>query len=88
MVFIRRRIPCHIRVKPRTTVPIDTPFIRLDAFLKLCGAAESGGHAKTAIQRGEVKVNGEVCLQRGKKLREGDETEFLNTVYVTGKHEN
>lgn len=76
MVFMRRRIPCHIRVKQRTTVPIDTPFIRLDAFLKLCGAVESGGHAKTAIQRGEVKVNGEICLQRGKNCARATKRNF------------
>ncbi len=52
-------------------VGISTPFIRLDAFLKLCRAVETGGHAKVMIQSGEVMVNGETCLMRGKKLTPG-----------------
>ena len=54
------------------TIQIDTPFIRLDSALKLADAVQSGGHAKIIIQNGEVTVNGEVCEQRGKKLRAGD----------------
>lgn len=51
---------------------ITTEFIRLDALLKLCSLAETGGHAKSMIQNGEVMVNGEVCTMRGKKMRHGD----------------
>lgn len=54
------------------TVVIHTPFIRLDALLKLCSAAESGGVAKVMVQGGQVLVNGETCLMRGKKLVDGD----------------
>jgi ribosome-associated protein len=50
----------------------DEPFIRLDQFLKLHGAADSGGHAKALVQAGKVKVNGEVDRRRGRKLRAGD----------------
>jgi ribosome-associated protein len=32
--------------------------------------------AKTFIQNGEVSVNGEVCLMRGKKLYPGDRVSF------------
>ena len=46
--------------------------IRLDALLKFAGAAETGGEAKQMIQEGEVTVNREVCLQRGRKIRPGD----------------
>ena len=53
-------------------VKIDTEYIRLDAMLKLAGAFETGGQAKVSIQNGEVLVNGEPCLQRGKKLYPGD----------------
>lgn len=52
--------------------PIRTAFIRLDAFLKLTGRETTGGQAKAAIQEGRFLVNGEVCLQRGRKLRPGD----------------
>lgn len=55
-----------------TTVAIDTEFIRLDHMMKLAGAVQTGGEAKQRIQGGEVLVNGETCLQRGKKMRDGD----------------
>ena len=54
------------------TVTIHTEYIKLESLLKLCGAAGTGGAAKTAIQNGQIAVNGAVCLQRGKKLRAGD----------------
>lgn len=53
-------------------IKIETDYIKLDQFLKLSEAAQTGGHAKILIQDGLVKVNDEVCLQRGKKLRTGD----------------
>lgn len=56
----------------RETITIDTPFIRLDDLLKLTGIAGTGGQAKVMIQSGLIMVNGEVCPQRGKKLRPGD----------------
>ena len=61
---------------------IDTDFIRLDAFLKMNDAVQSGGHAKIVIQEGEVKVNGEVCTMRGNKLRKGDSAEFERVIYI------
>ena len=64
------------------TVKIETPFIRLDALLKFAGAVETGGEAKLLIQDGEVRVNGEVCTQRGKKLCPGDRAELDGRVYV------
>ncbi len=57
-------------------VRIDTPFIALGAFLKFCGAADTGGTAKEAVQTGRVLVNGGVCTQRGKKLVNGDVIAF------------
>ena len=53
-------------------VSIHTPFIRLDALLKLASVADTGGHAKLLIQSGKIRVNGEVCTQRGKKIFPGD----------------
>ncbi len=55
---------------------VSTEFIRLDAFMKLAGLCASGGDAKALIQGGQVKVNGEVCTMRGKKLRHGDVAQF------------
>lgn len=53
-------------------IRIETDFIKLDQFLKLCGVAQTGGQAKMMIADGLVKVNGEVSLQRGKKIRKDD----------------
>ena len=47
-------------------------FIKLGQAIKAAGLVESGVEAKIVIQDGEVKVNGEVELQRCKKLRDGD----------------
>ena len=57
-------------------ISIKEEFTRLDAALKLASLVATGGHAKIVIQNGEVKVNGEVCTMRGKKLRKGDTAEF------------
>lgn len=54
-------------------VSIDTEFIKLDSLLKLSGLIDSGGIAKELIQDGQVLVNGEVCTQRGKKIRAMDQ---------------
>ena len=48
-------------------------------MLKLTGLAATGGMAKVVIQNGEVRVNGEVCTMRGKKLRAGDTAEYDGT---------
>jgi len=51
---------------------ITTEYIRLEQFLKLQGLADTGGQAKLMIKEGEVLVNGETELRRGRKLRPGD----------------
>lgn len=56
-------------------------FIRLDNIIKMSGGVETGGQAKIVIQNGEVKVNGEVCTMRGKKMRKGDKAEFKGTIF-------
>ena len=55
-----------------TDIEIYSEYIKLDAFLKFCGAVGTGGEAKKRITDGGVCVNGTVCTQRGKKLRDGD----------------
>lgn len=62
-------------------IAIRTEFIRLDSFLKLAGAFETGGQAKYAIQNGQVLVNEETCTMRGKKMRPGDRAQVRQTVY-------
>ena len=56
----------------KETVKINTQFIQLQSFLKFKGIAETGGQAKEFIQDGIIRVNGEVCTSRGKKIRPGD----------------
>lgn len=53
-------------------IQIQSEFIKLDALLKFANLVSSGGEAKIRIAEGEVLVNGEPCLMRGKKLRPGD----------------
>ena len=60
-------------------ITIDTPFIRLDALLKLSGVCETGGQAKVYIQSGHVRVNGETCPLRGKKCVAGDVIAFADS---------
>ena len=57
-------------------VPITTEFIKLQDAMKLANLVESGGEAKLLIQEGQVFLNGEVCTQRGRKLRPGDSFTF------------
>jgi ribosome-associated protein len=61
---------------------IHTEFIKLDAALKLANVIESGGMAKTVIQDEQVKVNGEICTMRGKKLYPGDKFSFAGETFI------
>lgn len=51
-------------------------FIKLGQLLKAADLVRSGSDAKTVIQNGDVEVNGEVCLLRGKKVKRGDLVSF------------
>jgi ribosome-associated protein len=53
-------------------VEINGDMIRLGQFLKLADLIDSGGEAKVAIASGDVTVNGEVDLRRGRQLHPGD----------------
>lgn len=75
------KIKVSIAKKPEKKLLITTETIRLDAALKLSGAVMTGGQAKNVIQEGLVKVGGEVCCARGRKLAEGDFFEFERTIY-------
>lgn len=58
------------------TINLKEEFIKLGQALKAAGLVSSGVEAKIVIINGEVKVNGEVEFQRGKKLRDGDVVSF------------
>ena len=62
-------------------IKIDTDIIKLDSFLKWAAIASSGSEAKFLIQEEMIKVNNEICTQRGKKLKVGDIVTFENLDY-------
>lgn len=59
-------------------ITIKTDFIKLQQFIKLAGVVSQGSDAKMLILDGIVKVNEEICLERGKKIRNGDIVEVKN----------
>ena len=61
------------------SIQIRDEFIKLGQAMKLANLVGEGAEAKMLIQDGEVKVNGEVCTQRGKKLFSGDIFSFKGT---------
>ena len=77
--FMKVQVRRNVKAMP---VEITTEFIKLESFLKLANAVESGGMAKNVIQDGEVFVNDEICTMRGKKLRPGDTVRFDGEVYL------
>ena len=62
-------------------VAVNSEIIKLDSFLKWAGAVSLGSEAKILIQSGEVKLNGVVEIQRGKKLRKDDIIELNGESY-------
>ena len=62
-------------------IEITTEFIKLDSFLKFLGAVSMGSEAKMLILDELVKVNNEICTQRGKKFYKGDIVEFNGESY-------
>ncbi len=75
-VTVKKKEPAGVPVK------IHTEFIKLQDALKFANAAESGGMAKNVILDELVKVNGEICTMRGKKLYPGDTFQFSGCTYV------
>jgi len=65
-------------------IEIKTEYIKLDSALKYCGVAENGAHAKELILDGEITVNGEIELRRGRKLYKGDVFKIFDEEYEIG----
>lgn len=61
-------------------IKINNEYIKLEQLLKFAGIAESGANAKSVITEGNVKLNGIIELQRGKKIRSGDIVELKGKV--------
>lgn len=70
------------------TVLIQTEYIKLDSFLKFCGAAGTGGQAKMMIEQGLVRHGEEICTQRGRKIRPGDVVTVENQSYQVVKDDS
>ena len=62
-------------------IAIQTDTIRLSQFLKLANVAQDGVEAKFLILDGTVKVNGEMEIRRGRKLRVGDRVEIQGETF-------
>ena len=75
-------------VSNEVPVVISTEFIKLQDAMKYANIVYSGGEAKQLILEEQVKVNGEVCTMRGKKLRPGDRFEFMGQSYLITVHES
>ena len=69
-------------------IAIKTDFIKLEALLKFSALTSSGGEAKTVIGEGLVGVNGETCLQRGRKIYPGDIVSFCGAELMVEMEEN
>ena len=57
-------------------IGIKSEFIKLDSLLKFAGIVETGGIGKEIILEERIKVNGETCTMRGKKIRPGDKVQI------------
>jgi ribosome-associated protein len=69
-------------------IKITTEYIKLQQLLKFAGLCNMGSEAKAFILDGEVKVNGETCLMRGKKIRAGDTVSFAGKTVTVAYEDN
>ena len=72
------KLKLKIAERHEQIIKIKTEYIKLDSLLKFAGIAESGSFAKMMIADETVKVNGEKCTARGKKIRSGDTVSIRN----------
>ncbi len=67
------------------TFGITTEYIKLDSFLKGVNVVGSGGEAKIIIAEGQVRVNGETEMRRGRKLYPGDRVALGGHEFTVGR---
>ena len=71
------------KLKGVRRVRIKGEYIKLDALLKFASIVSTGGEAKYLIQNGDIFVCGEPCMQRGRKIKNGDVVRYgSDTVIV------
>ncbi len=64
---------------PETIIAeLESEFVELYKILKFEGLADSGGNAKQAIADGRVSVNGEIETRKRKKIKAGDQIDFID----------
>lgn len=66
-------------------ISIETDYIKLDSLLKFAALVGTGGEAKYVIGENMVKLNGEVCNIRGKKVYPGDKVDFAGNELIVEK---
>jgi ribosome-associated protein len=64
---------------------LDPQPIKLDQFLKWRGLVQTGGEAKLLIQDGQVRVNGQLEIRRGRKLYPGDRVSLFGEQYAVDR---
>lgn len=64
--------PIPPRSEPEQQFPLSGDYITLGQLLKAAGFIGSGGEARSVLAGGRVRVNGEIEMRRGRKLRAGD----------------
>ena len=62
-------------------------YVELNKLLKVVNLVSSGGEAKQVIDKGLVKVNGQVETQRRKKIRIGDRVIYRDQEIVVEQRE-
>ena len=82
------KIKLKVKKFTEQTVNIESDYIKLDALLKFAAVVQTGGEAKMLINDGFVYVNGEICLQRGKKIYPGDKVTLDSLRLTVVKDEN
>lgn len=66
-------------MSPAMEIPITGEMIRLGQLLKLAGVVDDGAQARTLIEEGEVRVDGEIDRRRGRQVRPGSLVELGET---------
>ncbi|MBE6949411.1 MAG: RNA-binding S4 domain-containing protein [Ruminococcaceae bacterium] len=79
------KIKVRLKKFREQNIEIETDFIKLDALLKFAAIVQTGGEAKMVIADGMVKVDGEVCTQRGKKIYPGQKVTFEDIKLIISK---
>jgi ribosome-associated protein len=71
--------------EPVREVAIRDESIRLGQFLKLADLIDTGSDAKAVIAAGDVSVNDEIELRRGRQLRPGDAVTIDGRTAMVGR---